>query len=80
MQELRVVTFVANYEAGIERMTVRKYCVCVSTRSRVGLVEHDIAMRVETMCGGEPGDAGADDGDPHLRRSPPRRPQLFRTQ
>jgi hypothetical protein len=37
-------------------------------------------MRVETMCGGEPGDAGADDRNPHLRRIPPRRPQLLSTE
>jgi hypothetical protein len=31
------------------------------------------------MRGGEPGDARADDGDPHLRRDPQRRPQLLPT-
>ena len=73
----RVVTFVASYEARIERMTVREYCVCVSPCARVGLAQHDVAVRVEAMRGGEP---GADDGNPHLRRSLPRRPQLFRTE
>jgi len=76
-EAFRVVTFVANYEAASERMTVRQYCVCVSPCARVGLAEHDVAVRVETMCGGEIGDASADDGNPHLRRSPPRRPQLL---
>jgi hypothetical protein len=79
-EEFRVVTFVANYEARIERMTVRRYCVCVSPCARVGLGENDVAVRVETMRGGEPGDAGADDGNPHLRRNPPRRPQLLSTE
>ena len=77
---MRVVTFVANNEARIERMTVREYCVGMSACPRLGLVEHHVAVRVETMRGGEPGDAGADDGNPHLRRSPPRRPQLLPTE
>jgi hypothetical protein len=61
-------------------MTVRQYCVGVPLCARVGLVEHDVAMRVETMCGGETGYASADDGNPHLRRSPPLRPQLLPTE
>ena len=79
-EENGIVTFVANNEPRVERMTAREYCVCVSPCPRLGLVEHDVAMRVETMCGGEPGDARADDGDPHLRRDPPRRPQLLPTE
>ena len=57
-------------------MTVSDYCVGVPPCPRLGFVQHDVAMRVETVCGGEPGYAGTDDGNPHLRRSPPRRPQL----
>ena len=79
IEEFRVVTFVANYEARIDRPTVGKYCVCVSPRLRLGLVQHDIALRVEPVSGSEPRYAGADDGDPHLRRNPPRRPQLLPT-
>ena len=79
VEEMWVVTFVANDEPRVERMTVGEYCVCVSPRPRLCLVQHDVAMRVETVRGGEPGDARADDGDPHLRRNPPRRPQFLPT-
>ena len=60
-------------------MTAADYCVCVSPCPLLGLEQDDVAMRVETMRGGEPGDARADDGDPHLRRDPQRRPQLLPT-
>jgi hypothetical protein len=56
-------------------MAAREYCVRVPSCSRLGVVEDDVAVRVEAVRSGEPGDAGADDGNPHLRRSPPRRPQ-----
>ena len=79
LQECGIVTFVANNETRIERMTVREYCVGVSTSTRLGLVQHHVAVRVETVRGGQPGDAGADDGDPHLRCIPQRRPQLLST-
>jgi hypothetical protein len=54
--------------------------VGVASRARLGLEEHDVAVRVEAMRRGEPGNARTDDGDPHLRRSPPRRPQLLPTE
>ena len=79
-EEMGVVTFIADNEPGIERVTVTDYCVCMPPCPRLGFEQHDVAMRVETMCRGEPGDAGADDGDPHLRRNPPRRPQLLPTE
>ncbi len=60
-------------------MTVSSYCVGVTTRTRLGFVEDDVAVGVETVRGGQAGNAGADDGNPHLRRSPPRRPQLSPT-
>jgi hypothetical protein len=60
-------------------MTAGDYCVCVTSRPRLGLEQRHIAMRVEAMCGGEAGDARADDCDPHLRRDPQRRPQLLTT-
>ncbi len=75
IEELWVVTFVANYEPRVERVTVREYRVCVTPRARLGLEERDVALGVETVRGGHAGDAGTDDGNPHLRRSPPRRPQ-----
>jgi hypothetical protein len=61
-------------------VTAGDYCVCVSTCPLLGLEQDDIAQRVETMCGGEPGDARTDDCDPHLRRDPQPRPQLFITE
>ncbi len=60
-------------------MTGGEYCVCVSPCPLLGLEQDDIALRVEAMCGGEPGDAGADDCDFHLRRDSQRRPQLLLT-
>ena len=78
-EENGIVTFVANNEPRVERVTAGEYCVCVSPCPLLGLEQDDIAMRVEAMCGGEPGDAGADDGDLHLRRDPQRRPQLLPT-
>ena len=80
MQECWVVTFVANNEPRVERVTVREYCVRVPSRARLGFVENDVAVRVETVCSGQSGDAGTHDGDPHLRPGPPWRPQLLPTQ
>jgi hypothetical protein len=51
----------------VERTTIRGYCVGMPPCARLGL-----AVRR-----GEPGDAGG--GGPHLRRSPPRSPQLSLT-
>jgi hypothetical protein len=55
--------FVANYDPRVERVTVRDYRVGVSS----------------TVRGCHAGNAGTDDGNPHLRCSPPRRPQLSPT-
>jgi hypothetical protein len=52
----------------------------MATCSPLGFEQHDVAMRVEAMRRGEPGNPAADDGDPHLRRSPPQRPQLLPTE
>ena len=60
-------------------MTAREYCVRMPSCSRLGLVEHHVALRVETVGSGEPGNAGADDGDLHLRRDAPRRSQFLPT-
>jgi hypothetical protein len=51
----------------------------MATCSRLGFEQNDVAMRVEAVRCGEPGNPGSDDGDPHLRRGPPRRPQLLPT-
>ena len=67
-EENGIVTFVANNEPRVERVTAGEYCVCVSPCPLLGLEQDDIALRVEAMCGGEPGDARADDCDFHLRR------------
>ncbi len=72
--------FGAEDEPGIERVPVTEYGMWMPPCPRLGFEQHDAAMRVETVCRGEPGDAGADDGDPHLRRDPPRRPQLLPTE
>ena len=60
-------------------MTGGGYCVRVSPRALLRLVEDDLAMGVETVRRSQSCNTGADDGDPHLRRNPPRRPQLLPT-
>jgi hypothetical protein len=45
----------------------------------LSLGEDDVAVRVETVPSSQSGDAGANDGNPHLHRTPPRSPQLLPT-
>jgi hypothetical protein len=61
-------------------MSVGQYSVCTPARAALGFGEHEAALRVATMRDGEPGDAGAGNCNSHLRRSPPRRPQLLATE
>ena len=72
--KLRVVAVVQHDEAGVDVMCLvracrRGSCSCARRRSRVGLVHDDLVLAVQQVRGDEPGDAGADDRDPH--RLPP---------
>ena len=67
--EVRVVAVVEDDEAGVHVMRgvlgVDADGVRVAARERAGLEHGDLVLAVQQVRGGQPGDAGADDRDPH---------------
>ena len=62
-QQVRVGALVVHDEAGVDGDAVDHVGVRVATQPGVGLVERDPGLTAEHVCGRQPGDPAADDGN-----------------